>query len=169
MVPILTGFTLVYVCCDSCLKDLPGFQFEARPKECLPAEFPQDQEGTCYFLNRYVHPSLPESCPVEEHVAAGMAEVTALSNQAAESCPVEEHVAWRRSRQPVTRLPSEESRDVIVIDLQELVLCFHVGLMERKRAYCLRELIKLNNNFGKTFVLKVCYSFSQKKIFPDRK
>ncbi|XP_054261226.1 head-specific guanylate cyclase [Macrosteles quadrilineatus] len=58
-----------------CLKDLPGFHFEARPKSCLPAEFPQDNEGTCYFLNRYTHPSLPETAPVGEHVTAGMAEV----------------------------------------------------------------------------------------------
>ncbi|KAG8330273.1 Guanylate cyclase soluble subunit alpha-2 [Homalodisca vitripennis] len=60
-----------------CLKDIPGFEFEARPKECLPAEFPQDTEGTCYFLNRYLHPSLPEGRCVEDHVAAGMAAVSA--------------------------------------------------------------------------------------------
>nr|XP_039258441.1 guanylate cyclase soluble subunit alpha-1-like isoform X1 [Styela clava] len=38
------------------LKDDPGFKFTARPRGALPADFPNDMQGTCYFLDSYEPP-----------------------------------------------------------------------------------------------------------------
>ena len=32
------------------------FETEARPRDCLPKNFPSDIPGTCHFLNGYRHP-----------------------------------------------------------------------------------------------------------------
>ena len=38
------------------IKETPIFETEARPRECLPKNFPAEIEGTCHFLNGYRHP-----------------------------------------------------------------------------------------------------------------
>jgi hypothetical protein len=43
------------------------FETEARPRDCLPKNFPSDIPGTCHFLNGYRH---PEYQP-EKDVAGG--------------------------------------------------------------------------------------------------
>lgn len=38
------------------IKETPIFETEARPRDCLPKNFPADIVGTCHFLNGYRHP-----------------------------------------------------------------------------------------------------------------
>ena len=45
---------VVYYIC-SFLRVSPGFYFTPRSREKLPAGFPEDVPGTCYFLDRYVY------------------------------------------------------------------------------------------------------------------
>ncbi|XP_047122155.1 head-specific guanylate cyclase-like [Schistocerca piceifrons] len=57
------------------LVQTPGFEFEERPRECLPKGFPKDIPGTCYFVLGYKHPSLPADRPLADHVEAAIAEL----------------------------------------------------------------------------------------------
>ncbi|GJQ77350.1 hypothetical protein Trydic_g20760 [Trypoxylus dichotomus] len=50
--------------------DYPGFDFEERGRECLPKDFPGHIRGSCYFLNAYKHPDMPEDAPLDEHIDA---------------------------------------------------------------------------------------------------
>ncbi|KAL8593730.1 hypothetical protein ACOMHN_036274 [Nucella lapillus] len=43
------------------LSPTPGFVFEPRSRETLPAGFPDSVEGISYFLDDYVHPGAPEA------------------------------------------------------------------------------------------------------------
>ncbi|RZF48979.1 hypothetical protein LSTR_LSTR003055 [Laodelphax striatellus] len=58
------------------LKNVKGFSFEARPKSCLPKDFPPNIPGTCHFLLGYQHPGLSADQPLDQHVLAGMAAIT---------------------------------------------------------------------------------------------
>lgn len=40
----------------------------AREREFLPAEFPKDIPGTCYFLDSYRHEAVPEDAPQHQHI-----------------------------------------------------------------------------------------------------
>lgn len=52
----------------------PGFNFHLKPRDpsCLPKEFPNAGNNTCYFLEDYRHPTLDESLPLIEHIEAAM-------------------------------------------------------------------------------------------------
>lgn len=43
------------------LEATPGFQYEPRSRETLPAGFPDSIKGISYFLEGYLHPGVPES------------------------------------------------------------------------------------------------------------
>ncbi|KAK7475323.1 hypothetical protein BaRGS_00033470, partial [Batillaria attramentaria] len=43
------------------LQPTPGFKYEPRSRESLPAGFPDTIEGISYFLDDYVHPGVPEN------------------------------------------------------------------------------------------------------------
>ncbi|XP_049792537.1 head-specific guanylate cyclase-like [Schistocerca nitens] len=57
------------------LSQTEGFQFEARPRECLPRGFPDDVEGTAHFVLGYCHPSLPADRPLVEHIDTAQREL----------------------------------------------------------------------------------------------
>jgi guanylate cyclase soluble subunit alpha len=38
----------------------------------LPNEYPKTRGETCYFLDGYKHPTVPESEPLEKHIEAAM-------------------------------------------------------------------------------------------------
>ncbi len=52
----------------------PGFQFTPRSRAELPLGFPDDIEGICYFLDKYVHPTVFESEAGVDHVMLGAVE-----------------------------------------------------------------------------------------------
>ncbi|KRT81106.1 Adenylate and Guanylate cyclase, partial [Oryctes borbonicus] len=55
--------------------DYPGFDFEERAREYLPKDFPAHIRGTCYFLNAYKHPDMPEDATLDEHIDAACRDV----------------------------------------------------------------------------------------------
>ncbi|KAM7360551.1 guanylate cyclase 1 soluble subunit alpha 2 [Cochliomyia hominivorax] len=56
----------------------PGFDFDLQPRDpaCLPKEFFNAGNGTCYFLEKYRHPSMDESLPLDDHITAAMKSIT---------------------------------------------------------------------------------------------
>ncbi|XP_037947861.1 head-specific guanylate cyclase-like [Teleopsis dalmanni] len=52
----------------------PGFSFDLTPRDptCLPKEFPNTDNDTCYFLDGYRHPDLDENLPLVSHISAAM-------------------------------------------------------------------------------------------------
>ncbi|XP_023308742.1 head-specific guanylate cyclase [Lucilia cuprina] len=56
----------------------PGFDFNLQPRDpsCLPKEFFNAGNGTCYFLEKYRHPSMDESLPLDDHITAAMKSIT---------------------------------------------------------------------------------------------
>ncbi|XP_024085223.1 head-specific guanylate cyclase [Cimex lectularius] len=52
-----------------------GFQFEERPRQCLPKGFPSNIPGTCHFLLGYANESVPAGAPLSEHVHKGMEDI----------------------------------------------------------------------------------------------
>lgn len=57
-------FSLIY----RMIEDYPGFEFEKRGRECLPKDFPAYIPGSCYFLNAYKHPDMPQDASLDEHI-----------------------------------------------------------------------------------------------------
>ncbi|XP_055700034.1 head-specific guanylate cyclase [Phlebotomus papatasi] len=55
----------------------PGFKFELleRDPSCLPKEFPNAGNSTCYFLNGYKHPGVDDAEPLETHIKAAMKQI----------------------------------------------------------------------------------------------
>ncbi|KAL7289785.1 hypothetical protein TKK_0016189 [Trichogramma kaykai] len=53
----------------------PGFILEARSKDNLPKEMSRDTEGTCHFLNGYVHPEMDQNEPLDAHIQAALNEL----------------------------------------------------------------------------------------------
>ncbi|XP_014224576.1 head-specific guanylate cyclase [Trichogramma pretiosum] len=53
----------------------PGFILEARSKDNLPKEMSRDTEGTCHFLNGYVHPEVDQNEPLDAHIQAALNEL----------------------------------------------------------------------------------------------
>lgn len=51
-----------------CLKETDGFSMTPRDRSYLPAEFPKDIPGTCYFLDSYKHEAVPEDAPQHLHI-----------------------------------------------------------------------------------------------------
>ena len=64
-----------YVVNFSLLVDYPGFTFEERGREYLPKDFPANIPGTCYFLNSYKHPDLPEESSLDEFIDAALEDI----------------------------------------------------------------------------------------------
>ncbi|CAN8006598.1 unnamed protein product, partial [Ixodes hexagonus] len=58
-----------------------GFRFEARPRECLPAGFPDQVKGTCHFLTGFVHPKLDKSEPLDAHIRKAQRELRLDASQ----------------------------------------------------------------------------------------
>ncbi|ODN06500.1 Head-specific guanylate cyclase [Orchesella cincta] len=54
------------------LLETPGYEFEERPRDCLPKGFPTDVPGTCYFVLSYKHPGLSDDNPEFEHIHQGV-------------------------------------------------------------------------------------------------
>jgi len=65
------------------LKSTRDFVTEARPRDCLPKNFPADIEGTCHFLIDYRHPRIdPTSASsLDQHIRL------ALDNLRVTDCP----------------------------------------------------------------------------------
>lgn len=61
----------------SWLVKYPGFKFELleRDPSCLPKEFPNAGNSTCYFLNGYKHPGVDDAEPLETHIKAAMKQI----------------------------------------------------------------------------------------------
>ncbi|GAB0094847.1 Head-specific guanylate cyclase [Sergentomyia squamirostris] len=55
----------------------PGFKFELvdRDPSCLPKEFPNPGNSTCYFLTGYKHPGVDDAEPLETHIRAAMKQI----------------------------------------------------------------------------------------------
>lgn len=55
-----------------------GFNFElnAREPKDLPKEYPKKAGDTCYFLDGYKHPTIPDAMPLERHIEAAMEVIT---------------------------------------------------------------------------------------------
>ncbi|EEC13610.1 adenylate and guanylate cyclase, putative [Ixodes scapularis] len=58
-----------------------GFRFEARPRECLPAGFPEQVKGTCHFLTAFIHPKLDKSEPLDAHIRKAQRELRMDASQ----------------------------------------------------------------------------------------
>ncbi|TMW53318.1 hypothetical protein DOY81_001618 [Sarcophaga bullata] len=60
----------------------PGFDFDLQPRDpsCLPKEFSNAGNGTCYFLEKYRHPSMDENLPLNDHIIAAMKSITVAGN-----------------------------------------------------------------------------------------
>ncbi|KAF6216149.1 hypothetical protein GE061_000488 [Apolygus lucorum] len=57
------------------LKNISGFKMEARPRHCLPKDFPPRIRGTCHFLRGYAHELVPPDSKMLEHVKQGIADI----------------------------------------------------------------------------------------------
>lgn len=58
----------------------PGFEFDLEPRDplCLPKEFSNVDEGTCYFLRDYHHPSITQQeLSLDAHIQAAMSIINA--------------------------------------------------------------------------------------------
>lgn len=66
------------------LKDWTGFSFTERDRSCLPKGFPDDIQGTCYFLDDYKHPSVDADKHIFDHIEAAMTGILQPTNPSEE-------------------------------------------------------------------------------------
>lgn len=62
------------------IEDYPGFSFEERSHECLPKDFPAHIPGSCYFLDGFKHPDLPEDASLDESIDTARKDVGLYSD-----------------------------------------------------------------------------------------
>lgn len=55
-----------------------GFKFTERSREFLPKEFPDDIEGTSYFLDSYKHPDVEDTATLAAHISMALNELHIL-------------------------------------------------------------------------------------------
>ncbi|BES91073.1 cyclase alpha 1 subunit [Nesidiocoris tenuis] len=63
------------------IKNIPGFKMEARPRHCLPKDFPPRIRGTCHFLNSYAHELVPPDEGLLVHVKLGIMDIGLLPSE----------------------------------------------------------------------------------------
>ncbi|KFM57577.1 Guanylate cyclase soluble subunit alpha-1, partial [Stegodyphus mimosarum] len=61
------------------LEKTETFLFTPRTRADLPKGFPEDIKGIPYFLESYIHPEMPLTASLSEHIAAAMKEIGVLS------------------------------------------------------------------------------------------
>lgn len=56
----------------------PGFDFklENRESSCLPKEYSNSENETCYFLETYQHPTVDPNASLDEHITTAMLQIT---------------------------------------------------------------------------------------------